>query len=280
MIAKPIASTENDPIAAFEAEKKELIKANKNNVEWQALTSDWMVTAIRNRYCYNFSFLGRPIIQMPQDMVAVQEIIWSVKPDLIIETGIAHGGSLIMSAGMLAMIDYCEAIENGTTIDPKSPKRRVLGIDIDIRAHNRKAIEAHPLSNSIDMIQGSSIDPQIIQQVKDIAKNYKRVLVSLDSNHTHDHVLAELQAYAPLTSKGSYCIVFDTHVEDMPEDMYPDRPWGKGNNPRTAVREYLNHLKNGIIRAADGEKLAFDFDYDTEDKLLTTVSPDGFLKRI
>lgn len=224
--------------------------------------------ACEYRYSYNFSWMGRPIIQFPQDMAAMQEIIWETKPDLIIETGIAHGGSLIMNASLLAMLDYCEAIEKGEIIDPKTPKRRVLGVDIDIREHNRVAIEAHPMSNRIDMIQGSSIAPEIVEQVKEYAKNYKRILVSLDSNHTHEHVFAELEAYASLTSVNSYCVVFDTVVEDMPDGMFPDRPWGKGNNPKTAVWEYLKTHPE------------FEIDKSIQNKLLITVAPDGYLKRI
>ena len=169
---------------------------------------------------------------------------------------------------MLAMLDLCDAIESGETIDPAQSKRKVLGIDIDIRAHNREAIEAHPMASRIQMIQGSSIAPEVIAQVKEIAQGYKRVLVSLDSNHMHDHVLAELEAYAPLTSVGSYCVVFDTIVEEMPADMFPDRPWGSGDNPKTAVWEYLNtHTE-------------FEIDKSIQHKLLITVAPDGYLKRV
>lgn len=226
------------------------------------------MVSLKASYSYNFSFLGRPIIQYPQDMVAMQELIWKVKPDLIIETGIAHGGSLIMSASMLALLDMCEAIESGTALDPKKSKRKVLGLDIDIRQHNREAIEAHPMSSRIQMIQGSSISPEVIEQVKAVAKDYQRILVCLDSNHTHDHVLAELEAYAPLTSVGSYCVVFDTIVEDMPKEMFPDRPWGPGDNPKTAVWEYLkNHSE-------------FEIDNSIDHKLLISVAPDGYLKRV
>ena len=177
-------------------------------------------------------------------MVAIQEIIWQVKPDLIIETGIAHGGSLILSASMLALLDYCDAAEQGTVLDPKATRRRVLGIDIDIRAHNRAAIEAHPMGHRIDMIQGSSIAPVVIGRVQGIAAEHQRGMVCLDSNHTHDHVLAELEAYAPLTTVGSYCVVFDTVIEDLPADMFPDRPWGPGNNPKTAVHEFLRPTRS------------------------------------
>jgi cephalosporin hydroxylase len=252
----------------FKVECDDEISAMGENKTLAKLTNEWMLSVTKIKYSYHFDFLGRPIIQYPQDMVAMQELIWKVKPDLIIETGIAHGGSLIMSASMLALLDMCEAIESGTVLDPKKSKRKVLGLDIDIRQHNREAIEAHPMSSRIHMIQGSSIALEVIEQVKAVAKNYQRVLVCLDSNHTHDHVLAELEAYAPLTSLGSYCVVFDTIIEDMPKSMFTDRPWGPGNNPKTAVWEYLKKNKN------------FKIDGKIHDKLLLSASPDGFLKRI
>jgi cephalosporin hydroxylase len=240
---------------------------------------DFIVGSLDDKYSYNFKWLSRPIIQYPQDIVAMQELIWQIKPDLIIETGIAHGGSLIMSASMLALLDYCDAVETGQPLNPRTTRRRVLGIDIDIREHNRSAIEAHPMSHRIDMIQGSSIAPEIISRVHEFARGYSRVLVCLDSNHTHEHVLAELEAYAPLISKGSYCVVFDTIVEDLPEGMFPDRPWGKGNNPKTAVLEYLRRLKEEGRKATDGAPLVFEIDKSIEDKLLITVAPEGYLKR-
>ena len=233
-----------------------------------ALSLEWMIKSAPNKYSYNFSMLGRPIIQYPQDMLAMQELIWQIKPDLIIETGIAHGGSLILSASVLSLLDYCEAIEVGAMLDPQAPRRRVLGLDIDIRAHNRTAIEAHPMANRIDMIEGSSVDPAIIARVQEIARGYERVLVCLDSNHTHDHVLAELEAYAPLVSEGSYCVVFDTIIEDMPADMFPDRPWGPGDNPKTAVWEYVKTHPE------------FEIDSQMDHKLLISVAPDGYLRRV
>lgn len=238
------------------------------NEKLNELSLQWVNHANAKKYSYHFEWQGRPIIQYPQDMVAMQELIWQIKPDLIIETGIAHGGSLIFSASMLAMLDMCDAIEAGKTLDPKISHRKVLGIDVDIRAHNRAAIEAHPMASRIQMIQGSSIDPEIIEQVRAIAANYSRVLVCLDSNHTHDHVLAELQAYAPLASQGSYCVAFDTIIEDMPKEMFPDRPWGPGNNPKTAVWEYLKTHPE------------FEIDKSIQHKLLITVAPDGYLKRV
>ena len=244
------------------------IKSYKDEGIMRKAATDFMLSSTMPKYCYNFSWQSRPIIQYPQDMIAMQEIIWKVKPDLIIEMGIAHGGSLIYSASILAMLDMCEAINEHKIIDPNISKRKILGVDIDIREHNRSEIEKHPMSSRIEMIEGSSISPEIIEKVKEYAKDYKCILVCLDSNHTHDHVLAELEAYAPLTSKGSYCIVFDTIIEDLPEEAYPDRPWGPGNNPKTALYSYLkNHSE-------------FEIDQDIFEKLLISVCPDGFLKKI
>jgi cephalosporin hydroxylase len=265
---------------SFDQEVRSRIEDNGKNTLLLRAKSEFIHQSIMANYSYTFSWLGRPIIQYPQDMVAMQELIWQVKPDLIIETGIAHGGSLILSASMLAMIDYCEAVEANKTLDPRVSRRRVLGLDIDIRAHNRVAIEAHPLAHKIHMIQGSSIAPDIIAQVHEHAKGYERILVCLDSHHTHEHVLAELEAYAPLVSPGSYCVVFDTIIEDMPDDLFPDRPWGKGNNPKTAIWEYLRRLKEEGRTAADGAPLHFEIDKMIENKLLITVAPDGYLKRV
>lgn len=267
-------------LADFETERRSRIASYKQMADWKQRSLDWLHEAFIHKYMYNFSSLGRPIIQTPIDMVAVQEIIWTVRPDLVIETGIAHGGSLIMSASMLALLDYCEAVKQKAVLDPKACRRRVLGIDIDIRAHNRAAIEAHPLSHRIDMIQGSSVAADTVAQVCKIASGYRRVLVMLDSNHTHEHVLAELEAYAPLTSPGSYCLVFDTVVEDLPDSVFPDRPWNRGNNPKTAVLEYLRRLKVEKRLAADGAPLAFEVDATVEAKLLITVAPNGYLKRV
>jgi cephalosporin hydroxylase len=252
----------------FKLECRTHITAQGNDQALVRLTKEWFTSSFPRKYPYNFEFFGRPIIQYPQDMVAMQELIWKVKPDLIIETGIAHGGSLIFSASMLALLDMCDAINSGTTLNPKESKRKVVGIDIDIREHNRQAIEAHPMASRIQLIEGSSVAPEIIDQVQTIAKDYKRILVCLDSNHTHEHVLAELEAYAPLTSVDSYCVVFDTIVEDMPTDMFPDRPWGPGNNPKTAVWEYLKSHPE------------FEIDKTIQDKLLITVAPDGYLRRV
>ena len=244
------------------------IDQQSKNIVLKNLSNQWINESIKTKYSYHFESLGIPIIQYPQDMVAMQELVWEVKPDLIIETGIAHGGSLIMNASMLSLLDMCEAIETGELFDPRKSNRKILGIDVDIRAHNREAIEAHPMFSRIKMIQGSSISADVVNQVKKEAKKYKRILVCLDSNHTHEHVLAELQAYAPLTSIGSYCVVFDTMVEDVPKEMYHDRPWGPRDNPKTAVWEYLKTHTD------------FEIDKNIQNKLMITVSPEGYLKRV
>ena len=263
----------------FAQETKSRIEANAGNERLQGDARALLLSSIAAKYSYNFTWLSRPIIQYPQDMVAMQELIWQVKPDLIIETGIAHGGSLILSASMLALLDYCEAVESGKTLDPRATRRRVLGIDIDIRPHNRSAIERHPMAHRIAMIQGSSVAADIIAQVHETAKGSERVLVCLDSNHTHEHVLAELEAYAPLVSCGSYCVAFDTLVEDLPDEMFPDRSWGKNDNPKTAVREYLRRVTDEGRKAIDGSILKFEIDKTIENKLVITVAPDGYLKR-
>jgi cephalosporin hydroxylase len=252
----------------FQQEVRERIAANGHAAELREASEAFLRVSIEQRYSYNFAWLGRPIIQYPQDMVAMQELIWRVRPDLIIETGIAHGGSLILSASMLAMLDYCDAIESRQLLDPAQPRRRVVGIDIDIRAHNREAIEAHPLANRIDMIQGSSIAAEVLEQVRRHTEGCKTVLVCLDSNHTHDHVLAELEAYAPLVTPGSYCVAFDTVIEDLPASSYADRPWDVGNNPKTAVRAFLEQHPE------------FEVDWDIDHQLLVSVAPEGYLKRV
>lgn len=253
-------------IERFRAEVADNIAGLRQDVDVQALSRIWLREITRHKYAYNFRWLGRPVIQFPQDMAGLQELVWSVQPDLIVETGIAHGGSLMLSASLLALLDYCEAAEAGGLLDPRAPKRKVLGIDIDIRRHNREAIEAHPMAARIEMIEGSSIDPEVVRLVHERAAG-QRVLVLLDSNHTHDHVLAELDAYAPLVSPGSYCVVYDTLIEDMPDDLAGDRSWRRGDNPKTAVREFLSRNEG------------FEVDEDIEAKLLITVAPGGYLKR-
>jgi cephalosporin hydroxylase len=252
-------------IQQFYEERQQQISHNPSDTKFTAQSKAWIESSMRRRYVYNLDWLGRPIIQYPQDIVAIQEIVWSTRPDLIIETGIAHGGSLVLSASMLAMLDYCDAIEAGTVFDPKASRRKVLGLDIDIRTHNRYAIESHPLAHKIEMIEGSSISDECIEKVHNHARDYDRIMVCLDSNHTHDHVLAELNSYANLTSKGCYCVVFDTFVEDMPNDLFSNRPWSQGDNPKTAVIEYLKTHPE------------FEVDESIDNKLMISVAPGGYL---
>lgn len=234
----------------FEKENEKNIKLMNKDPKLKKLTRTWFDRAFQYQYSYHFTWLGRPIIQFPQDMIAVQELVWKIKPDIIIETGIAHGGSIIFSASMLQLIG----------------KGKVIGIDVDIRKHNKIEIIKHPLYKRIKMVEGSSIEPKTIKKVFSMAKNKKKIMVLLDSNHTHDHVLKELEAYSPLVKKGSYIIVFDTMVEDMPKNSFPNRPWNKKNNPKTAVREFLKKNKR------------FKVDESFEKKLLITSSPEGFLE--
>ena len=245
-----------NPYEQFAQERKAEIARQGADPEMRRLTREWFGHANALRYSYHVEWLGRPIIQYPQDIIAMQELIWSVKPDLIVETGIAHGGSIIFSASMLELCAAC-----GGPADAE-----VVAIDIDIRPHNRAAIEAHPMSRRITLLEGSSVAPGIVAQVKDKARGKQRVLVALDSNHTHDHVLAELQAFAPMTTAGSYCIVFDTIIEELPSS--PDRPWSRGNSPHTAIQQYI------------AEHPEFVVDTGMDDKLLISVAPGGFLKRV
>lgn len=247
--------TENE---AFDEQGRQEVAAQGRDRAFGAKTREWMDLANAHRYSYHFKWLGRPVIQYPQDVIGMQELIWSVQPDLIVETGIARGGSLVFLSSMLELLASCGGAPDG----------RVLGIDIDIRAENRAAIEQHPLARRITMLQGSSVDAGIVSQVHAVAKEHRRVLVILDSNHTHEHVLGELRAYAPLVTTDSYCVVMDTVIEELPADAFPDRPWGKGDNPRTAVREYL----------AGND--AFVVDDAMESKLMITVAPGGFLRRV
>jgi cephalosporin hydroxylase len=244
----------SEELEKFKKQKEQQIASYPRNKELVEAANQFNVESNKALYSYNFSWMGRPIIAYPQDMIAMQEIIWEVQPDLIIETGIAHGGSIIYYASLLELIG-----KNG----------RVLGIDIDIRVHNRALIEGHPMYKRIDMIEGSSIDPHIAEQVYAVAKNYQKILVCLDSNHTHDHVLQELHLYSKLVSKDSYCVVFDTIVEFLPTDYMPGgRPWNPGDSPHSAVSDYLNTTDHFVV------------DSSIDNKLLVSVAPGGYLKRI
>jgi cephalosporin hydroxylase len=242
-----------DDSEEFERRNREFVGRMAADDSLRRQTRGWLEAATRYEYSYHFTWLGRPIIQFPQDIVATQEIIWRVRPDLIVETGIARGGSLIFSASMLELL-------GGDGL--------VVGVDVDIREHNRVEIERHPLSKRIRMVEGSSVDESVVRRVAAHAEGRPTVLVMLDSNHTHEHVLRELELYSPLVTPGSYLIVYDTVVEQMPEGTYPDRPWGRGNNPLTAVREFLSRNPD------------FEVDQEVEDKTLITVAPGGYLRRV
>jgi cephalosporin hydroxylase len=242
---------ENGAVASVDPKNPELIRRMAADKDLAEAARTAFLRSYAYRYSYNFSWLGRPVIQYPQDLLAMQEILWRVRPDIVVETGIAHGGSLVFYASILELI---------------GGPGRVIGVDIDIRAHNRTAIEQHRLASRITLIQGSSIDDAIAAQVRSLCPPGARALVALDSNHTHEHVLAELRHYAPLVTPGSYLVVFDTIVELLPKEYFPDRPWGPGNNPMTAVREFL--------RGSD----RFEVDHEIHDKLLFTVCPHGYLR--
>jgi cephalosporin hydroxylase len=240
-----------DEIERFSSEVQGRIDGLMADADFQTLSQAWLVAATRTRYTYNFRWLDRPVIQLPQDLLAVQELIWQVRPDLIVETGIAHGGSLIHSASLLELL---------------GGDRIVVGVDVDIRVHNRRAIERHPLAHRIRLIEGSSTDDRVAETVRQHARGRRAVMVVLDSNHTHAHVRRELDLYAPLVTRESYLVVFDTIIEDLPDELFAGRGWGKGNNPKTAVWEFMATTKR------------FEIDARIPAKLLLTSAPDGFLR--
>lgn len=241
----------------FESERRKKADVIGTDPVLADLTRRWLARAQELGYSYNFDWLGLPIIQYPQDVVAMQELVWSLQPDLIIETGIARGGSAIFYSSLLELNAICGGPSDA----------RVVAVDVDIRPHNRLAVESHPLSRRLTMIQGSSIDEAIIAEVRRHAASRSRILVCLDSNHTHDHVLAELRAYAPLVTPGSYCVVFDTLVEDLPPAAIGNRPWNKGDNPLTALRAYMAEVDD------------FEIDAARHGKLQITVAAHGYLRR-
>lgn len=242
-----------DPVEAFFEERRQAIADMAKDEELKRKSLAWMLHADQYKYTYNFNWMGRPIIKFPSDILLMQEIIWDIKPDLIIETGIAHGGSIVFSASMLELL---------------GGDREVVAVDIDIRQHNREKIEAHPMNKRIHMIEGSSTDPTVLDQIRERAKDKKCVMVALDSLHTHDHVLDEMRLYAPLVTVGSYLVLPDTFIEYFPKGYYSDRPWDVGNNPMTALRAFMQENDDFII------------DTERSNKLIITEGFDGYLKRI
>jgi cephalosporin hydroxylase len=240
-----------DDRAEFEAECRARARAMADDPALRERSADWQRAAHAHRYTYNFRWLGLPIIQFPQDLVALQEIVWSTRPELIVETGVARGGSVVFYASLLEMI---------------GGPGRVMAIDVDLREHNRRALEEHPLAGRIDLVDGSSLDPGVVARAAAAAREAASVLVVLDSSHAHDHVLGELRAYGPLVTPGSHLVVLDTFIEQMPDDAYPDRPWGRGDNAATAVQAYLTETER------------FSVDADLEAKLLISEAPGGYLR--
>jgi cephalosporin hydroxylase len=252
MLTRPQDPPDGDA-GDFEKEKTLQVRELGRDERLRRLSLEWMTQASRHRYSYNFTWLGRPIIQFPQDLIAVQELLWRVRPELVIETGVARGGSAVYYASILELL---------------GGRGLVVGIDVDLRDHNRAAIQGHPLAQRIELLDGSSVDAGVVTRVREIAASRQPVFVVLDSNHTHGHVLRELEAYAPLVTVGSYLIVLDTLIEDLPADFFPDRPWSRGNSPRTAVREFLRTHRE------------FEIDREIEWKLAITVAPEGYLRRV
>jgi cephalosporin hydroxylase len=208
--------------------------------------------AFEYKYYLNFRWLGRPIVQYPQDVIALQEIVWDTRPTLIVETGVAHGGSLILYASLFELMQL---------------PGEVVGVEIELRAHNAAAIRAHPMSGRIRVVEGSSIDPAVVAQVAEIARGHERVMVVLDSHHAHEHVAAELEAYAPLVTSGNYLVVMGTAVGDLPASLDIQRPWNHERNPRTALHAWL----------AQGQP--FDVDEGLSQRLILSDGPGGYLRR-
>lgn len=248
----------------FNALRHAQITAMQGDAELQRLTREWFRRATDHGYSYHFDVLGRPVIQFPQDIVALNEIIWRIRPDIVIETGVARGGSVVNTASQLALLDLSETSAPGFL----EPRRKMIAIDVDIRPANRSALDRHFLAPWFDLIEGSSTSPQVVESVRSRIPQEAVVLVLLDSNHTHAHVLAELEAYASLVTPGSYCIVYDTVIEQMPSGYYENRPWDKGDSPATAVAAFLLSRDDFVL------------DDSISDKLLISVAPGGYLKRL
>ena len=249
----------------FENQRANNIKKIGDAKDLSNLSRDWMRRSATYKYVYNFDWLNTPIIQFPQDIVAIQELIFKYEPDLIIETGIARGGSVLFSASMMALLDLRESIKNNSSFELK---RKVIGVDIDIREYTKQAILNEPLSKYIELFEGSSIDQTTIDLVHKASKKYKNVMLFLDSNHTHKHVLAELIGYQDLIKSGGYIVVYDTSIEwDDPKYWESDRQWSPGNSPRTAISKFIENYPD------------FKIDKSISDKLLITVATEGFLRR-
>jgi cephalosporin hydroxylase len=247
----------------IEEDRQEFLIKARNNEKLDEMVMDFHLVTAPLKYAYNFDWLGRPVIQLPQDIVMMQDILWKVKPDLIIETGVARGGSLIFYSSILHLIDIAEQkMGNESRVDSA-----VWGIDIKIHDENKDAICGHPFADKIELFEQSSTDKSLVEKIHAQSQKFNKILVVLDSDHTAAHVLEELEAYAPLVSVGSYCVVFDATIEDFPEEHFADRDWGPGNSPRTAANTFLETNSN------------FSVDSDLDCKLLVTAAAGGFLRR-
>jgi cephalosporin hydroxylase len=243
----------SDDFQAFAAERRAALDRVGANERLTADAASFVAEAAENRYTYGWDWLGLPVLQFPQDIVAVQELIWRIRPGVVVETGVARGGSLVLSASILELL-------GGDGF--------VLGVDIDVRPHNRRAIESHPLAHRISLVEGSAIDDVVLDEVRARVGDRQPVLVLLDSMHTHDHVLAELEAYSELVQAGSYLVVFDTVIDDLPAEQFDDRPWGPGNSPKSAVHAFLERNDR------------FEIDTDIDARLLISSAPNGYLRCI
>lgn len=235
----------------FQDFRRKHLDEQVNDTAFVELSKKWLHLSSEKKYSYQFDWLGIPIIQMPTDIVIFQEIIWRTRPDLIIETGVARGGS----------INFWASIQNLCQIEG-----HVIGIDIDIRDHAKNAIEHSRFKENITLIEGDSTGKEILEKVSNLSVGYKNTMVVLDSNHTHEHVLKELELYSELVSEGCYLLVLDTMIEDLP--VPGDRPWQPGNSPKSAVKAFMN-----------GKKSLFSIDTELENRSLLTVAPYGFLVR-
>ena len=248
----------------IEEDRREYLENVQDSKELHDMATNFHSITAPLKYAYNFDWFGRPIIQLPQDIVMMQDIIWKLKPELIIETGVARGGSLILYSSLLHLID----IANKKMKIESAVESEVWGIDIKVHDENKEAIAAHPFSDKIKIFEKSSTDLDLVDDIKEKSRHFESILVILDSDHTASHVSKELELYAPLVTVGSYCVVFDSTIEDMPADQFLDRDWGPGNSPRTAANEFVSKNPN------------YQVDKDIDKKLLITAAAGGFVKRL
>jgi cephalosporin hydroxylase len=235
----------------FQEWRKKLLGSQSNNLEFKTASRDWMQLSVDNKYSYQFDWLGVPIIQMPEDLIVFQEIVYKTQPDLIIETGVARGGSIIFWASIQRLC--------GIT-------GKVLGVDIDIRQHARSAINDSNFKDEISLIEGSSIEDEVVDQVKKIVSRHKRIMVVLDSNHTHEHVLSELEIYSKFVTKDCFLLVLDTVIDDLKVD--PTRSWGPGSSPKSAVKEFMLKTSGDFIN-----------EQSYENRALLSVAPNGYWRK-